>query len=61
MQNWETYQARMELFDLFECARVLYNNYCNGFDNNYNSKDIEKIKYYLENIEEDIKNIKEWI
>lgn len=61
MQNWGTYQAKNTMFDLFDYARVLYNDYVNGFNNNYESEDITRIKLLLENIEEDIKNIKEWI
>lgn len=61
MENWETYQTKNMIFDLFDYARELYNDYCNGFNNNYESEDITRIKLLLENIEEDIKNIKEWI
>lgn len=61
MQNWETYQTKNTIFDMFEYSRELFNDYYNGFNNNYESEDITRIKLLLENIEEDIKNIKEWI
>jgi hypothetical protein len=61
MQNWETYQAKSTIFDLFEYTRILFNDYCNGFNNNYEEEDKERIKKILELIEKDTKEIKEWI
>ena len=48
------------IFDVFENARVLFNDYYNGFDKDkFNEKDIESIIVSLNNIEKDIKQIKE--
>lgn len=61
MQNWETYQTKNIIFDLFDYTRMLYNDYYNGFNNNYDEEDIKRIKFILEKIEEDLKNVKELI
>lgn len=52
------YYLKNELFDVFENARILFNDYYNGKEN-YSDEDIEKIKELLRAIKEDIKNIEE--
>ena len=44
------------IFDIFENARILFNDYYNGKES-YSDEDIEKIKELLENIKEDVKQI----
>lgn len=61
MQNLETFQTKRIIFDLFEYSRELFNNYYNGFENNYDADNINKIKQIIEEIEKDTKEIKEWI
>lgn len=50
------YWFRNLIFDIFENARVLFNDYYNGKEN-YTDEDIEKIKELLEKTKEDIKQI----
>jgi len=45
-----------EIFDLFENARVLFNDYYNGKES-YTNEDINAIKDILKAIKENIKNI----
>lgn len=52
------YYLKNEIFDVFENARILFNDYYNGKEN-YSDEDIEKIKELLKAIKEDIKNIEE--
>lgn len=57
--NWKTMNVKREIFDLFDNARVLFNDYYNGFEGSYTIEDIETIKSLLSKIEGNIKNIKE--
>lgn len=49
---------KSEIFDLFENARELFNNYYNG-KANYTENDLYEISYLIAKMEENIKNIKE--
>ena len=44
------------IFDVFENARILFNDYYNGKES-YSDEDIEKIKELLEKVKEDVKQI----
>ena len=48
--------VRNSIFDIFENARILFNDYYNG-KSDYTEKDIEKIKELLEKVKENIKDI----
>ena len=52
------YYLKNELFDVFENARILFNDYYNGKED-YSDEDLEKIKELLKAIKENIKNIDE--
>ena len=52
------YYLKNEIFDVFENARILFNDYYNGKDD-YSDEDLEKIKELLKAIKQDIKNIDE--
>lgn len=43
-------QLKSEIFDLFESARELFNDYCNGKEN-YTDKDINRIREIIQRIE----------
>lgn len=51
---------KSEIFNVFEIARILFNNYYNGKDD-YSDIDIKAINNMLLSIEHNIKNIKEEI
>ena len=57
--NWKTMNIKREIFDLFDNARVLFNDYYNGFEGSYTIEDIETIKSLLSKIDGNINNIKE--
>lgn len=57
--NWKTMNIKREIFDLYDNARVLFNDYYNGFEGSYTIEDIETIKSLLSKIEGNINNIKE--
>ena len=61
MNDWETLMTKRELFSLFENARILYNNYVNGYDWDYVEEDVNAIEKYIELIESNIKEVKETI
>lgn len=46
------------LFDIFENARALFNDYYNGFNHNYTDEDIKIIKTLLNMIQEDLDELK---
>lgn len=52
------YYLKNEIFDVFENARILFNDYYNGKED-YSDEDLEKIKELLKEIKQDIKNIDE--
>lgn len=52
------YYLKNELFNAFENARILFNDYYNGKED-YSDEDLEKIKELLKAIKQDIKNIDE--
>lgn len=49
-----------EIFDLFENARVMFNDFYNGKEE-YSEKDIKDIKDLLLKMQENINNIKSYI
>lgn len=49
---------KSEIFDLFENARELFNDYYNG-KSSYSESDLYEISYLIAKMEENIKNIKE--
>ena len=48
---------RREIFDLYENARILFNNYYNGKED-YSEEDIKKIYDLILKVQENINNIK---
>ena len=61
MNNWETMMLKNELFDLFENARMLYNDFYRIYDRNFNEDDLKRIEKLMELVEHDTKEIKEMI
>ena len=55
----ESYEVKRLLFDIFENARILFNDYYNGFTHNYTEEDKKIIKSLISVIEDDIDNIKD--
>jgi len=55
----ESYEVKRLLFDIFENARTLFNDYYNGFTHNYTEEDKEIISSLISVIENDIDNIKD--
>ena len=49
---------KSEIFDIFESARELFNEYYNG-KASYSKNDLYEISYLIAKMEENIKNIKE--
>ena len=60
MNNWDTMMLKRELFDLFENARILYNDYYR-INRDFTKDDIEAIKKLMELVEHNTKEIKEMI
>jgi hypothetical protein len=60
MNNWDTMMLKRELFDLFENARILYNDYYR-INRNFTKDDIEAIKKLMELVEHNTKEVKEMI
>lgn len=58
MDNWETMMVKREIFDLFDYARILYNDFYRK-DGNFNETDTKAIKNIIKTIEKDINEIKE--
>lgn len=54
-----TNEIKRNIFDLFENARVLFNEYYNGFNHNYTEEDKKIIQTLISSIEYDLENIKE--
>ncbi len=54
----ESYEVKRLLFDIFENARTLFNDYYNGFMHNYTEEDKKIIGALISVIEGDIDNIK---
>lgn len=57
MQN--TTDIKRNIFDLFLFARILFNEYYDGFDQDYRNDDRNVIQSLINQIEKDIENIKE--
>lgn len=60
MNNWDTMMLKRELFDLFDNAKILYNDYYR-IDRNFINDDIEAIKKLMELVENNTKEVKEMI
>ena len=60
MNNWDTMMLKRELFDLFENARILYNDYYRT-QRDFTGDDLEAIKMLTELVEHNTKEIKEMI
>lgn len=60
MNNGDTMMLKRELFDLFENARILFNDYYR-IDRNFNEEDLKAIEKLMELVEHDSKDIKEMI
>lgn len=53
----DTFNLKRELFDLFDIARILFNDYYNG-KKNYTIQDIKNIYVLIAKIQLNINNIK---
>lgn len=51
------YELKREIFDLYDNARVLFNDYYNGKEN-YSEEDFNEIIKLISEIEEHIKEVK---
>ena len=60
MNNWNSMQLKRELFDLFENARILFNDYYR-IDRDFNEEDLKAIEKLMELVDYDSKEIKEMI
>ena len=54
-----TFEIKRRIFDIFDNARILFNDYYNGFNHNYTEEDKKLIAALISVIEDDIDNIKE--
>lgn len=54
-----TFEVKRLIFDLFDNARTLFNEYYNGFNHNYTEEDKKIIAALVSLIENDLDNIKE--
>lgn len=50
---------KRDIFGLYENARVLFNDYYNGFDGEYSKKDIKRMFVMFDNIEDYMKDFRE--
>lgn len=60
MNNWESMMLKRELFDLFENARILFNDYYR-IDRNFNEEDLKAIEKLMELVETNTNEIKEML
>lgn len=54
-------EIKRNIFDLFENARTLFNEYYNGFNHNYTDEDKKIISALISLIENDLDNIKDML
>lgn len=59
MNNWDSMLMRQCLFDLFENARILFNDYVNGIHRDFTKEDLKAIDKLLELVDSDTKELKE--
>jgi len=59
MNNWDSMLMRQYLFDLFETARILFNDYVNGINRDFTKDDLKAINKLLELVDSDTKELKE--
>ena len=52
-------EIKRNIFDLYDNARVLFNDFYNGYEGTYSDEDLELLKDLINRIEYDVKNIKE--
>lgn len=60
MNNWNSMMLKRELFDLFETARILFNDYYR-INRDFNKEDLKTIEKLIELVEHDSEEIKEMI
>ena len=60
MNNWDSMQLKRYLFDLYDSARILFNDYYR-IDRDFNEDDLKAISKLMELVEYDSKEIKEMI
>lgn len=60
MDSWEIMQLKRELFNLYDLARILFNQFYNGKDS-YNKTDINAIYNLMRCIKKNIAEIEEEI
>ena len=61
MNSWNIMLMRQYLFDLFENARILFNDYVNGIYSDFTKDDLKAINELLELVDSDTKELKEEI
>lgn len=54
-----TFEIKRRIFDILDNARILFNDFYNGFNHNYTEEDKKLIAALISVIEDDIDNIKE--
>lgn len=58
MNNWETMQVKRIIFDLFDYARILWNDFYR-LDRDFNEEDIKRLRELIKLIDYDVREIKE--
>lgn len=58
MNNWETMQTKRIIFDLFDYARMLWNDFYR-LDRDFNEEDTKRLKEIVKIMEHDLREIKE--
>lgn len=58
MDSWKTMQTKRIIFDLFDYARMLWNDFYR-LDRNFTKEDIKRLKEIVKIMEHDLREIKE--
>lgn len=58
MNSWKTMQTKRIIFDLFDYARMLWNDFYR-LDRNFTEEDIKRLKEIVKIMEHDLREIKE--
>ena len=52
-------ELKRTIFNIFETTRQLFNNYCNGHDDNFTDKELNDILDKITELEEQLKELKQ--
>ena len=58
MDNWKTMQIKRIIFDLFDYARILFNDFYR-LERDFNEEDIKRLRELIKIIDYDAREIKE--